>query len=67
VPDVTLLGGGAAHADLRLIEPFGDFRLRLRIRLRGGLDLNFSDKWSARVQLRSGAQDSQQSPHISCC
>lgn len=41
-----------------------DDRLRLRIRLRVGLDLNFTEKWSARVQLRSGAHDSQQSPHI---
>ena len=68
----------------RLVEPFGDFRirlendwdsrqgdgtrrddrLRLRFRIRVGLDLNFSEKWTARVQLRSGPQDSQQSPHI---
>lgn len=68
----------------RLIEPDGDFRirleqdwdsrqgdgtlrddrLRLRIRLRLGVDLNFSDEWSARVQLRSGQHKSQQSPHI---
>ena len=92
---VALLGGGEAQArgdsefqkdeaGPRLIEPFGDFRvrleqdwdsrqgdgtqrddrLRLRIRLRGGLKLNFADKWSARVQLRSGRHDSQQSPHI---
>ena len=41
-----------------------DDRLRLRFRLRLGLDLNVSDRWSARVQLRSGPHDSQQSPHI---
>jgi hypothetical protein len=92
---VTLLGGGSAQAQEqpavqedearpRLLEPSGDFRLRLeqdwdsrkgdgtqrddrlrmRIRLRAGLRLNFSEKWSARVQLRSGRNDSQQSPHI---
>ena len=32
--------------------------------MRVGLDLNFSDQWSARVQLRSGQHKSQQSPHI---
>jgi len=95
VATATLLGGGAAQAQgtpevqedkagPRLVEPFGDFRirleqdwdsrqgdgtqrddrLRLRIRVRGGLDLNFADQWSARVQLRSGRHDSQQSPHI---
>jgi hypothetical protein len=41
-----------------------DDRLRLRFRLRLGLNLNLSDRWSARVQLRSGPHDSQQSPHI---
>ena len=41
-----------------------DDRLRLRIRLRLGVDLSFSDQWSARVQLRSGQHKSQQSPHI---
>ncbi len=39
-------------------------RLRLRFRLRAGFDLNFSERWSARVQLRSGPHASQQSPHI---
>jgi hypothetical protein len=39
-------------------------RLRLRFRLRLGLDLNLSERWRARVQLRSGPHDSQQSPHI---
>ena len=41
-----------------------DDRLRLRFRIRLGLDLNFSEQWRARVQLRSGPHDSQQSPHI---
>jgi len=39
-------------------------RLRLRFRLRLGLRVNISDRWLARVQLRSGPHDSQQSPHI---
>jgi len=67
-----------------LLDPYGDFRLRmeqdwdsrqgdgtelddrlrLRFRLRGGLIVNVTDRWSARVQLRSGPHDSQQSPHI---
>ena len=41
-----------------------DDRLRLRFRLRLGINLNLSDRWSARMQLRSGPHDSQQSPHI---
>jgi hypothetical protein len=41
-----------------------DDRLRLRFRLRGGFDYQFGDKWSARVQARSGPNGSQQSPHI---
>lgn len=41
-----------------------DDRLRMRVRVRVGLDLNFSDLWTARVQLRSGQHKSQQSPHI---
>lgn len=41
-----------------------DDRLRLRIRLRGGVEAKFSDKWSALVQARSGPNLSQQSPHI---
>ncbi len=41
-----------------------DDRLRLRFRLRLGLDVNLSDQWRARVQLRSGPHESQQSPHI---
>ena len=41
-----------------------DDRLRLRFRIRLGFDLNLSDRWRARVQLRSGPHDSQQSPHI---
>lgn len=41
-----------------------DDRLRLRFRLRLGFDLNLADRWRARVQLRSGPHDSQQSPHI---
>ncbi|NNK48597.1 MAG: hypothetical protein HKP01_06975 [Gemmatimonadetes bacterium] len=41
-----------------------DDRLRLRFRLRGGLRVNLSDRWSARVQVRSGPHKSQQSPHI---
>lgn len=39
-------------------------RLRLRFRLRAGLIVNVTDRWSARVQVRSGPHDSQQSPHI---
>lgn len=39
-------------------------RLRLRFRLRGGLRVSLSDRWTARVQVRSGPHKSQQSPHI---
>ncbi len=41
-----------------------DDRLRLRFRLRGGFDYHFNDQWTARLQVRSGPKDSQQSPHI---
>ena len=41
-----------------------DDRLRLRFRLRAGLRVNISDRWSARVQARRGPHKSQQSPHI---
>ena len=41
-----------------------DDRLRLRIRLRGGVEAKFNDNWSALVQARSGPDLSQQSPHI---
>lgn len=41
-----------------------DDRLRMRIRLRGGLQYAFNDSWSATIQARSGPHDSQQSPHI---
>ena len=71
-------------AEPPLLDPYGDFRLRmeqdwdsrqgdgtelddrlrLRFRLRGGLIVNVTERWSARVQLRSGPHDSQQSPHI---
>ena len=41
-----------------------DDRLRLRIRLRGGVEARISDHWSALVAARSGPDLSQQSPHI---
>lgn len=41
-----------------------DDRLRLRFRLRGGVDVTFNDNWSALVAARSGPNLSQQSPHI---
>ena len=41
-----------------------DDRLRLRIRLRGGLEYDFNSRWSAKVQARSGPNKSQQSPHV---
>lgn len=41
-----------------------DDRLRLRFRLRVGVHLNITDRWSATVQLRSGPHAGQQSPHI---
>ncbi|MGB5815158.1 MAG: putative porin [Thermoanaerobaculia bacterium] len=41
-----------------------DDRLRLRIRLRGGVEFRITDTWSALVQARTGPNQSQQSPHI---
>ena len=41
-----------------------DDRLRLRIRLRGGVSYRFSERLSAKIQARSGPDLSQQSPHI---
>ena len=41
-----------------------DDRLRLRVRLRGGVDVRINDNWSALVQARTGPHLSQQSPHI---
>lgn len=41
-----------------------DDRLRLRIRLRGGVEVQFNDSWSALVEARTGPDLSQQSPHI---
>lgn len=41
-----------------------DDRLRLRFRLRGGFMYKFDDRWSARVSIRSGKDESQQSSHI---
>ena len=41
-----------------------DDRLRLRIRLRGGFEYRFNSRWTAKVQARSGPNQSQQSPHI---
>jgi len=40
-----------------------DDRLRLRYRLRGGAKYTFDERWSARVAIRSGKDDSQQSSH----
>lgn len=77
-------GEESGRPERRLLEPYGDFRLRLeqdwdsrsgdgsqredrlrsRFRLRLGLDLNLSERWSAKIQVRSGAQESQQSPHV---
>jgi len=39
-------------------------RLRLRVRLRAGLDFKFSEHWNAFVSVRTGPHKSQQSPHI---
>ena len=39
-------------------------RLRARFRLRGGVDVQIHDHWSALVQARTGPDLSQQSPHI---
>lgn len=41
-----------------------DDRLRLRVRVRAGIDVSIDDNWSAVVALRSGPDLSQQSPHI---
>jgi hypothetical protein len=41
-----------------------DDRLRLRIRLRAGLDFRFNEHWNALVSVRTGPHKSQQSPHI---
>jgi len=41
-----------------------DDRLRLRIRVRAGVEATINDQWSAVVALRSGPDQSQQSPHI---
>lgn len=43
---------------------YRDDRLRLRIRLRGGIKWQINDTWSALVQARTGPDLSQQSPHI---
>ena len=36
-----------------------DDRLRLRIRLRGGFEYRFNSRWTAKVQARSGPNQSQ--------
>ena len=41
-----------------------DDRTRLRVRLRTGFTLDFDDHWRVEARLRSGAEDSHQSPHI---
>ncbi len=41
-----------------------DDRLRLRIRLRGGLEVRINDNWSAQLAARTGPDRSQQSPHV---
>ncbi len=41
-----------------------DDRLRLRFRLRGGVNIDLNDNWYAKLQARSGPKRSQQSPHI---
>ncbi len=41
-----------------------DDRLRLRVRLRGGVEVGLGDRWSALAQARTGPRLSQQSPHI---
>jgi len=40
-----------------------DDRLRLRYRLRAGVEATINDQWSAVVSIRSGPDKSQQSPH----
>ena len=41
-----------------------DDRLRLRVRLRAGIEARIDDHWSAVIAARSGPDLSQQSPHI---
>lgn len=41
-----------------------DDRTRLRVRLRTGFTLDFADHWRAEARLRSGSEESHQSPHI---
>lgn len=41
-----------------------DDRLRLRVRVRAGLEARIDDNWSAVIAARSGPDLSQQSPHI---
>jgi hypothetical protein len=41
-----------------------DDRTRLRIRLRTGFTLDFDDHWRVEARLRSGAENSHQSPHV---
>lgn len=41
-----------------------DDRLRLRYRLRGGVEYRLNSRWSAKIQARSGPILSQQSPHV---
>ena len=41
-----------------------DDRLRMRIRVRAGVEATINEQWSAVVALRSGPDKSQQSPHI---
>lgn len=41
-----------------------DDRQRFRVRLRGGLKYQINDHWSSGLRIRSGSDDSHQSPHI---
>jgi hypothetical protein len=41
-----------------------DDRLRLRVRLRAGVEATINEQWSAVIAARSGPSKSQQSPHI---
>jgi hypothetical protein len=41
-----------------------DDRTRMRARLRAGFRLALNDHWKAEVRLRSGSEDSHQSPHV---